>query len=148
MLNSQCAQIPYNEPGDWNNVGWDWNLRAEHQHFIGSNGSNFGFGPDGVFSELQKKSEEYSFDIPGIGEKKLRADLIDEARAIIEKQKDEIQDALNKANYQSHTTWDDANDLPRYKYNLFTNNCQDYVDEVIEVAQKLARRKGISLYID
>ena len=124
------------------------NLRGRHQHFIKSDGSNFGFGQNGIFSEPHEKLGIYEYAVPGIGGKKIRADLIDEARAIYEKQKEEIQEALNKANYQTDTSWQNADELPRYQYNFIGNNCQDYAGEIMEIAQKLARRKGVSLYLD
>lgn len=147
-LDFKGSHIPYNDPGGWADRGWDHDLRWEHQHFIKSDGSNFGFGPNGVFSESQGKLGSYAYDIPGIGGKKIRADLIDEARAIHEKQKEEIQEALNKANYQTDTSCQNADELPRYQYNLIGNNCQDYAGEIMEIAQKLARRRGVSLYLD
>ena len=149
-------EIPYYMLGERPLEGAEWmygiagnnDLRGRHQHFIKSDGSNFGFGPNGVFSEPQGKLGSYEYSVPGIGGKKIRGDLIDEARAIHEKQKEEIQEALNKANYQTDTSWQNADELPRYQYNFIGNNCQDYAGEIMEIAQKLARRRGVSLYLD
>lgn len=149
-------EIPYYMLGERPLDGAEWmygiagnnDLRGRHQHFIKSDGSNFGFGPNGVFSEPHGKLGGYEYAVPEIGDKKIRADLIDEARAIHEKQKEEIQEALNKANYQTNTSWQNADELPRYQYNFIGNNCQDYAGEIMEIAQKLARRRGVSLYLD
>ena len=132
----------------YNMLTGDHNLRSRHQHFIRNDGVNFGFGPNGIFSENARRVKDYSFTSPDMGGRKLRADLIDEARDIFEKQKAEIQEALDKANVQSSTTWENVNNLPRYQYNIIGNNCQDYVGEILGIAQELARRRGESLYID
>ena len=142
------GQTIYNDAGGLFDRGWNHDLRTEHQQFIRSDGVNFGFGPEGIFSENQESLKAYTYDSPGLAGKKLRADLIDEARDIFEKQREEIQRVLNKVNYRFSTTWEKAEDLPRYQYNIIGNNCQDYVGEIMEIAQKLARKRGISLYID
>ena len=153
----QEGNIPYYMIGERPLNGAEWaynaltgnhNLRSRHQHFIRNDGNNFGFGPSGIFSEPPTDLNGYAYDSPDVGDKKLRADLIDEALDIFEKQRDEIQEALNKSNYQSSTTWENADELPRYQYNIIGNNCQDFVDEILDIAKKLARKRGVSLYLN
>ena len=109
----------------------DNNLRREHQHFWGDNGDNFGFmaenkskfvGDGVVRSDEGYSLDEYKKDVPGLGIRKFKGVYIRMARDILQ------------------------ND---YKvYHLINHNCQDYVDDVIAVANMLAEKNNDTLEID
>ena len=108
----------------------DNNLRTEHQHFWGDNGDNFGFMGDGkdilegegkVREDTGYSLDDYRDDIPGLGAKKFKGVYIRMAHDILQN---------NFGNY-----------------NFILNNCQDYVDEVIHIANILAKKNNDMLEI-
>ena len=108
----------------------DNNLRTEHQHFWGDNGDNFGFMGDGkdilegegkVREDTGYSLDDYRDDIPGLGAKKFKGVYIRMAHDILQN---------NFGNY-----------------NFILNNCQDYVDEVIHIANILAEKNNDMLEI-
>ena len=114
-----------------NNTREDAVVRGEHQHFWGDDGDNFGlmgenlkiiWGDGVVRSDDGHTLDEYKKDIPGLGTRKFKGAYIRMARDMLQNEYKE--------------------------YNLFTNNCQDYVDDVIAVANMLAEKNNDTLEID
>lgn len=119
------------------------NFRGEHQHFIGSNGKNFGFNDGGEFEE-QGRENEYAYDIPGIGTAKYKSKYMDMARIMVGEQ---MQDYSNRIRELMDSFSIENDEYSVNTYSMFFNNCQDYVDRVIETARELARRNGDTLEI-
>ena len=114
-----------------NNTREDAVVRGEHQHFWGNDGDNFGLmgenmgiiRGDGVIrSDDGHTLDEYKKDIPGLGTRKFKGAYIRMARDMLQNEYKE--------------------------YNLLTNNCQDYVDEVIALAGILAEKNNDTLEIN
>ena len=147
LLGIPFAQIPYNESGDEDGAGKDHNRRAEHQHFIGSDGINFGLNPSGIFEENPEELSKYTFDIPNIEDRRMKGVYIDAAREKIERRWQEIERLLEDKNSRSPIFKGMAR-RRRARYNLFDYNCQHLVDDVISEAEKEAKRNGESLYLD
>ena len=127
-------------------VGYDHNARLEHQHFIGSDGSNFGLDSSGVFTEPPERLGEYQTNVPGLEGRKMKASYIDSARKKVEQRWQEIERSLQDANKATPFHKGMRQELNRY--HLLGYNCQSYVDDVISEAEKEARRNGESLYLD
>ena len=81
------------------------------------------FNADGVVrSDDGHTLDEYKKDIPGLGTRKFKGAYIRMARDMLQNEYGE--------------------------YHLLTHNCQDYVDEVIAVANMLAEKNNDTLEID
>ena len=102
-----------------------FNLRYDHMHFVGSEGSNFGLTDTGEFSESQEDLKKYQVEAP-----KYRKEYIDRARLDVaqERKKNKWDTALNQ-NFE----------LP--PYNAVVHNCQHYFAEVLQQAQKYETRE-------
>lgn len=124
-------------------VGSDHNLRLEHQHFMGSNGSNFGFTDTGEFEEKDRE-KDYSYDVPNIGNTKFKAKYMDMARLMVSEQMQSDSDQMKEI--MESFSIEDGEYLVN-SYHAYFNNCQDYVDNVIRTARELAKRNGDTLEI-
>lgn len=89
----------------------------DHMHFVGSDGSNFGFTLSGTFSESAEKLDAYEVETP-----KYRKEYIDLARAEIDKENSPIE--------IFHTQQE------RYLYDLVNVNCQSYFARVLQKAKQ------------
>ena len=125
-------------------VGYDHNARLEHQHFIGSDGSNFGFTDTGEFEEKGRENE-YSYDVPNIENTKFKAKYMDMARLMVGEQMQIDSDKMKET--MEAFSIEDGEYLVN-SYHAYFNNCQDYVDKVISTARELARRNGDTLEIE
>lgn len=125
-------------------MGGDHNLRLEHQHFIGSDGSNFGFTDSGEFEE-KGREKDYAYDVPNIGNTKFKAKYMDMARLMVGEQMQNDSDKMKET--MEAFSIEDGEYLVN-SYHAYFNNCQDYVDKVISTARELARRNGDSLEIE
>ena len=150
----QMEQIPYYMVGEraldafgglYNLLTGNNNLRGRHQHFIRNDGKNFGFGKDGLFMENENRVQEYEFETPDYGKRKMRADYIEKARQEIDILLKTRQKLLDEANRRTPLS---AGMTERTIYHGLGFNCQDYVDTVIKKAQELARQNGESLFLD
>lgn len=124
-------------------AGKDHNLRLEHQHFLGSNGENFGFTDTGEFEE-KSREKDYSYDVPNIGNTKFKAKYMDMARLMareqIEADVDQMKEQMDAFSIENGEYMVNA-------YSFQSRNCQEYVDKVIGIARELAKRNGDSLEI-
>ena len=123
------AAVPYYRMGvrpiDWAVLHDDYGKRSfigfgphwDHMHFVGSDGSNFGFTWGGTFSEDVKKLETYQVETP-----KYRKEYIDRARAEIDEEHGPIE--------IFHTQQDRS---LRYLINV---NCQSYFAKVLQKAKQ------------
>jgi hypothetical protein len=150
----QVEQIPYYMVGEraldglgglYNLLTGDNNLRGRHQHFIRNDGKNFGFGKDGLFMENENRVQEYEFETPDYGKRKMKAHYIEKARQEIDILLKTRQKLLDEANRRTPLN---AGMTERTIYNALGFNCQEYVDTVIKKAQELAQQNGESLYLD
>lgn len=91
--------------GGSNSPGERTNTRVAHQHIFYEDGSNSGYGPNGIFSEKDKSG--YTECKSGYDDNKLKA-------------------AENKVQNSGEFSGDE--------YSLTEHNCQTYVDRVIKVA--------------
>ncbi len=89
----------------------------DHMHFVGSDGSNFGFTWSGTFSESAEKLDVYEVETP-----KYRKEYIDRARTEIDKENSPIE--------IFHTQQE------RYLYDLVNVNCQSYFARVLQKAKQ------------
>ena len=107
---------------------------VEHRHLIGSNGNNFGTAPGGVFTEKAELYSQYVY----ADQKKYDAECIEEAKQTI--------DAQNRAELETtgYFLSEGKSPVPW----LVWHNCQHYVDDVIQEAERIAKRKGLSLYVE
>lgn len=94
-------------------IGPHW----DHMHFVGSDGSNFGFTLSGTLSESAGKLDAYEVETP-----KYRKEYIDLARAEIDKENSPIE--------IFHTQQE------RYLYDLVNVNCQSYFARVLQKAKQ------------
>ncbi len=133
----------YNDE-DFGSIGGDHNSRLEHQHFIGSNGSNFGFTGTGEFEE-KGREKDYAYDVPNIGNTKFKAKYMDMARLMVGEQMQIDSDKMKET--MEAFSIEDGEYLVN-SYHVYFNNCQDYVDKVISTARELARRNGDTLEIE
>ena len=124
-------------------VGGDHNLRLEHQHFIGSDGSNFGFTDTGEFEE-KGREKDYSYDVPNIGNTKYKAKYMDMARLMAREQMEADVDQMKKQ--MDAFSIEDGEYMVK-AYSFQSRNCQEYVDKVIGIARELAKRNGDTLEI-
>ena len=97
-----------------------FNLHADHMHFVGNEGSNFGLTLGGVFSESLPDLNNYQVEAP-----KYRKEYIDRAKTDIDE------------------AWKERKILERFSqeynpfiYKITTYNCQHYFAEVLQQAQK------------
>ncbi|WP_446424052.1 hypothetical protein, partial [Mailhella sp.] len=82
------------------------------------------------------------YDIPGIGTTKYKSKYMDMARLMVGEQMQDYSDRIREL-MDSFSIEKDKYSVNNY--NMFFNNCQDYVDRVIETARELARRNGDTL---
>lgn len=133
----------YNDEYFGGSIGGDYNLRAEHQHFIGSHNKNFGFTDTGEFEEKGREND-YTYDVPNIGDTKFKAKYMDMARLIakeqIEADVDQMKDLMDAFSIE------DGEYMVK-EYSFQSRNCQEYVDKVIGIARELAKRNGDTLEI-
>lgn len=121
-------------------------LRTEHQHFIGSDGRNFGFmKEDGVREDNASFLPQYAFDIPAYGATKYDAECIDLARAELEGKWEQTLKTATELGRRDPAFPQDMDDA--WRYHLLAHNCQHYVDEVLKHAEAIARRKGVPLIV-
>lgn len=122
------ATVPYYRMGvrplDWAVLQSSYGKRflkkgphVDHMHFVGSDGSNFGFTWEGTFSEDVEKLETYQVETP-----KYRKEYIDRARAEIDEEHGPIE--------IFHTQQDRS---LRY---LIDVNCQSYFAKVLQKAKQ------------
>ncbi len=112
-------------PLDWAVLHDDYGKRSflgfgphwDHMHFVGSDGSNFGFTWGGTFSENAEKLDTYQVETP-----KYRKEYIDRARAEIDEEHGPIE--------IFHTQQDRS---LRY---LADVNCQSYFAKVLQKAKQ------------
>ncbi|WP_302457055.1 hypothetical protein [Bilophila wadsworthia] len=90
----------------------------QHHHFIRDDGVNFGFFMDGIHSEDDRLDEYARMST------KFKAKYIEAAR-------DKVK-----------------NNFTEKSYNLAINNCQSFINNVIQVANSLALSNNESLYIE
>ena len=112
-------------------------LHMEHMHLLGSDGSNFGMskdgtGMDGIFSESREALLGYEVE-----PRKYRKEYIDRARAQVEARWRESRIEAEGTGYYGRT-----------RYRLFRHNCQHYVAEILQLADELARKDGVSLIVN
>ncbi len=131
--------------GIYNLLTGNNNLRSRHQHFIRNDGKNFGFGKEGLFMENEKNLQDYEFGTPDYGQRKMKADYIEQARQEIDILLKTRQRLLDEANRRTPLSYGMTEHTI---YNVLGFNCQEYVDIVIKKAQELARQNGKSLFID
>ena len=123
------AAVPYYRMGvrpiDWAVLHDDYGKRSfigfgphwDHMHFVGSDGSNFGFTWGGTFSEEKEKLDAYQVETP-----KYRKEYIDRARAEIDEEHGSIE--------IFHTQQE-----RRLRY-LINVNCQSYFAKVLQKAKQ------------
>ena len=124
-------------------VGYDHNARLEHQHFIGSDGSNFGFTDTGEFEEKGRENE-YSYDVPNIENTKFKAKYMDMARLMAREQ---IEADVDQMKEQMEAFSIEDGEYLVNAYSFQSRNCQAYVDKVLGIARELAKRNGDTLEI-
>ena len=132
----------YNDE-DFGSIGGDHNLRAEHQHFIGSDGSNFGFTDTGEFEE-KGREKDYAYDVPNIENTKFKAKYMDMARLMAREQ---IEADVDQMKEQMEAFSIEDGEYLVNAYSFQSRNCQAYVDKVIGIARELAKRNGDTLEI-
>jgi len=108
-----------------------------HPRPPGSNGSNFGMSKDGtgvvgIFSESREALLGYEVE-----PRKYRKEYIDRARAQVEARWRESRVEAEGTGYYGRT-----------RYRLFRHNCQHYVAEILQLADELARKDGVSLIVN
>lgn len=94
---------------------------------------------EGVTPDKPKLIPQYKVD-PTV---KYNKQLIDEAREIEEKQWQKEVEAHRKKYGDSRF----APPEPK-RYNPFFNNCQDYIQRVLDIADELGRKKNIPLLVE
>ena len=124
-------------------AGNDHNLRLEHQHFIGSNGENFGFTDTGEFEEKDRE-KDYSYDVPNIGNTKFKAKYMDMARLMAREQIEADVDQMKEL--MDAFSIEDGEYMVK-PYSFQSRNCQEYVDKVIGIARELAKKNGDTLEV-
>ena len=114
----------------------------EHMQLIDNWGNNFGLTGWGgyrkggyILEERDERLPEYSLMAP-----RYNADLIDEARKRVEA---EWEEKRTRASFDPSFG---GMGIEPQRYSLFTNNCQDYVRDVIRVARDLAGARQIQLF--
>lgn len=134
---------PLDDPWVGKGYGHNIHLReqhTEHMQFLGSDGGNFGMmKEEGVTPDKPKLIPQYKVD-PTV---KYNKQLIDEAREIEEKQWQKEVEAHRKKYGDSRF----APPEPK-RYNPFFNNCQDYIQRVLDIADELGRKKNIPLLVE
>ena len=110
-LDSTLVKNLYGTPVPGKDQHWD------HMHFVGSDGSNFGFTWGGTFSEEKEKLDAYQVETP-----KYRKEYIDRARAEIDEEHGSIE--------IFHTQQE-----RRLRY-LIDVNCQSYFARVLQKAKQ------------
>ena len=110
-LDSTLVKNLYGTPVPGKDPHWD------HMHFVGSDGSNFGFTWGGTFSEEKEKLDAYQVETP-----KYRKEYIDRARAEIDEEHGSIE--------IFHTQQERS---LRY---LIDVNCQSYFAKVLQKAKQ------------
>lgn len=113
---------------------------TEHMQFLGSDGGNFGMmKEEGVTPDKPKFIRQYEVD-PTV---KYNKRLIDEAREIEENQWQEKVEAHRKKYGDSRF----APPKPE-RYHPTKNNCQHYIQRVLDIADELGRKKNIPLLVE
>ncbi len=121
-------------------------LLPEHRHFFDSEGNNFGFfGDSKIHPDEEKNLYLYTH-----GDKKYDAEIIDMAVEEYEQMQENIRKNIQRL---SKTTKDTIvnqvhSSIDPRKYNLFLNNCQDYVSTILFLARNISEKKGIPLIIN
>ena len=110
-IDGKYVQRLYGDPACGFGPHWD------HMHFVGSDGSNFGFTWGGTFSEEKEKLDAYQVETP-----KYRKEYIDRARAEIDEEHGSIE--------IFHTQQER---ILRYLINV---NCQSYFAKVLQKAKQ------------
>lgn len=115
------------------------NHHLEHIQFVGNNGTNFGMlksetSGDGYVGSDDKNLSKY--EVEPI---KYNAQLIDEAKKQIE---EEFQNSSAAKEFNVFIHSPRFADMPRKRYNVLYNNCQDYVMQVINRAKKLSTKEN------
>ncbi|WP_156907908.1 RHS repeat domain-containing protein [Desulfovibrio cuneatus] len=130
--------------------------KLQHRQFIKNNGYNFGLSGEngGVVpfqdNEDQLKKYEY-FD-----GNKYKAEFIDAARAELEQEwqeefgssKQHNQERITPARTGAIFHGMDEGLQRETRYRLINYNCQNYVDDVVARARKIAERKGEKLEVE
>ena len=120
-----------------------YGLDIEHQHFIGSDGSNFGFGLGGVFTESPEELSRYSYDTTKHGGIKYNADCIDQAKEEVAEDLKRLQNTPKIQHFQGDPTLSDPS-----LYQFLQRNCQHYISRVLERAERIAQKKGVNLILE
>lgn len=121
-------------------------LLPEHRHFFDSEGNNFGFFGDSKI----RPDENENLHLYTYGNIKYNAEIIDMAVKEYEHMHDKFKKHIKEL---SKTTKDTIinqvhSDIDAWKYNLFLNNCQDYVGAVLFLARDISEQQGIPLIIN
>ena len=95
---------------------------VSHEHFVRSDGvGNFGFAPNGMFTEPQSKLEDYELT-DEYGTRKYDAGLLDQIVAGLGERRDAIEQTAEDLGLQEHI-------FPAMHevYSFPTNNCKHFV---------------------
>ena len=123
--------------GDGNNIG-------QHRQFFGNNGINFGLTGEnnGVvpFEDAKDQLKKYEY----YDDKKYKAEFIEAARDELEQEWQEEQKKRQRHNLGAGALSRGAvgGSQSKTRYDVKNYNCQDYVDEVLARARKIAKSKG------
>ena len=115
----------------------------EHRQLIADNGNNSGYFPEGVREDSAGNMKLYRY----YDTHKYKAGFIDEAIRWYEA----ARDAAMRHSVQEYSLYlHGGEEVPPVdsRYRLPFNNCQDYVKDIIEMAEDLAAEKGESLYYE
>lgn len=122
VIGKRPLDIPYGN--EFYGVNFGEYKDMEHTQFFANDGSNRGLFEDGFRAEEDKFRHQYAY----VDDKRYNAELIDAAMKQAEKEMKKIREE----------------DM----YDITDNNCQHYIEKVVNIAEHLSKESGISLFLD
>lgn len=119
----------------------DFNLALKHTHMFSNDGFDFGYFANSKVQRDVISIGNYTFEPI-----KYDADLIDEAKDIIDRTIEQKKQAVESSDI--YTMQRGSYNVHAGEYNLLKYNCQHYMELLLSVANELAIKQGKKLILD